>query len=144
MRFDILQNLIEKYNIPSNVKLLSDSGWECDATEMDGIWYNREQNIIIFTQGDWTEGDYFMPDDYGHQHPLKCLYRQPRTLQQAMIQRNVPISCNLCVNKHECNSDSNESARNCPDLQISVEDICKYKLYNTESEKNEYETECGY
>ena len=31
---------------------MSDSGWECDATHMDGIWYNPEKNIVVFTQGD--------------------------------------------------------------------------------------------
>jgi len=50
MTFEKLKELIEKYNIPSNVKLLSDSGWECDATEMDGVFYNEEENHIIFTQ----------------------------------------------------------------------------------------------
>ena len=50
MTFEKLKELIEKYNIPSNVKLLSDSGWECDETEMDGVFYNEEENHIIFTQ----------------------------------------------------------------------------------------------
>lgn len=50
MTFEKLKELIEKYNIPSNVKLLSDSGWECDETEMDGVYYNQEENHIIFTQ----------------------------------------------------------------------------------------------
>lgn len=50
MTFEKLNNLINKYNIPKNVHLLSDSGWECDATEMCGVYYNEEQNVIIFTQ----------------------------------------------------------------------------------------------
>lgn len=50
MTFERLSNLINKYNIPKNVHLLSDSGWECDATEMCGVYYNEEQNVIIFTQ----------------------------------------------------------------------------------------------
>lgn len=50
MTFEKLKELIKKYNIPSNVKLLSDSGWECDETEMDGVYYNEEENHIIFTQ----------------------------------------------------------------------------------------------
>ena len=50
MTFEKLNNLINKYNIPKNVHLLSDSGWECDETEMCGVYYNKKQNIIIFTQ----------------------------------------------------------------------------------------------
>ena len=50
MTFNELNNLIKKYNIPSNVILQSDSGWECDETDMDGIYYNKTKNIIVFTQ----------------------------------------------------------------------------------------------
>ena len=50
MTFERLSNLINKYNIPKNVHLLSDSGWECNATEMSGIYYNKKLNVIIFTQ----------------------------------------------------------------------------------------------
>lgn len=50
MTFEKLKKLIEKYHIPSNVKLLSDSGWECDTTEMNGVYYNEKENHIIFTQ----------------------------------------------------------------------------------------------
>lgn len=50
MTFEKLKKIINKYNIPENVHLLSDSGWECDETEMCGIYYNKKQNVIIFTQ----------------------------------------------------------------------------------------------
>lgn len=50
MTFDKLKELIEKYNIPSNVTLLSDSGWEVEETDMDGVFYNEKENHIIFTQ----------------------------------------------------------------------------------------------
>lgn len=50
MTFERLSNLINKYNIPKNVHLLSDSGWECDATEMCGVYYNKKQKVIVFTQ----------------------------------------------------------------------------------------------
>lgn len=57
MTFEKLKELIEKHNTPSNVKLLSDSGWECNETEMDGVFYNEEENHIIFTQ-DYDEDEY--------------------------------------------------------------------------------------
>ena len=51
MTLDKLKTLCAIHRIPSSVKLLSDSGWECDETEMDGVYYNRDKNVIIFTQG---------------------------------------------------------------------------------------------
>lgn len=50
MRYKILRELIIKYNIPYSVKLLSDSGWECGATDMDAVYYNKTDNILVFTQ----------------------------------------------------------------------------------------------
>ena len=50
MTFDKLKELIEKYNIPGNVTLLSDSGWEVEETDMDGVFYNEAEKHIIFTQ----------------------------------------------------------------------------------------------
>lgn len=50
MTFEQLNKIIKENNIPENVHLLSDSGWECDATEMDGVYYNKKKNVIVFTQ----------------------------------------------------------------------------------------------
>lgn len=50
MTFGLLNRIIEENNIPEGVTLMSDSGWECDATEMDGVYYNSESNIIVFTR----------------------------------------------------------------------------------------------
>lgn len=50
MTFAKLKELISKHNIPEDAALRSDSGWECGATEMDGVYYNQERNEIIFTQ----------------------------------------------------------------------------------------------
>jgi hypothetical protein len=50
LTFEELTYLINKYKIPHNVRLQSDSGWECNETDMCGIYYNKEKNIIIFTQ----------------------------------------------------------------------------------------------
>lgn len=52
MTFGKLKEILEKNNIPDNAILMSDSGWECDATDMNGIYYNQEKNIVVFTQGD--------------------------------------------------------------------------------------------
>lgn len=58
MTFQELTELIEKYDIPRGVHLMSNSGWECCATEMDGVFYNREANEIHFTQGFLKQYDY--------------------------------------------------------------------------------------
>ena len=58
MTFEKLEQLINKYNISKDVTLMSDSGWECDATDMDGVFYNKEENVIVFTQYDWGDDDY--------------------------------------------------------------------------------------
>lgn len=51
--------LIKDNNIPEDVTMLSDSGWECSASDMDGVYYNKEQKEIIFTQsGDKYERYY--------------------------------------------------------------------------------------
>lgn len=50
MRFCQLEKIIEENNIPKDVKLLSDSGWECSETEMNGVYYNEKENTIVFTQ----------------------------------------------------------------------------------------------
>lgn len=62
MTFELLNKIIAENNIPSNVKLLSNSGWECDATDMDGVYYNKKSNIIVFTQ--IKEYDYEKDKDF--------------------------------------------------------------------------------
>lgn len=61
MTFKELQTIIKDNNIPDDVHLTSDSGWECDATEMDGVYYNETLNKIVFTQG--TFGNYHYDDN---------------------------------------------------------------------------------
>lgn len=51
MTFKKLKQIFIENNIPEDVILKSDSGWECDPTDMDGIYYNKEDNIVVFTQG---------------------------------------------------------------------------------------------
>ena len=50
MTLDLLQKIIKAYNIPSDVILESDSGWECSATKIDALYYNKEKNTIVFRQ----------------------------------------------------------------------------------------------
>ncbi|MBR3117688.1 MAG: hypothetical protein IKF29_00460 [Oceanobacillus sp.] len=50
MTFEELEDIIARNNIPKNVKLLSDSGWECCETDMDGVYYDETKNELIFRQ----------------------------------------------------------------------------------------------
>lgn len=56
-----LKELCQQNNIPDDVELLSDSGWECGETDMDGVWYSKEANCIVFTQGD--DVDFLLKND---------------------------------------------------------------------------------
>lgn len=60
MTFGELKRIFKQNNIPDSAKLMSDSGWECDATDMNGIFFNRAQNIVVFTQ-DYNNRDYIGP-----------------------------------------------------------------------------------
>ena len=59
MTFNELEDIITRNNIPKNVRLLSDSGWECGETEMDGVYYDETENTLIFTQEINQYDDYF-------------------------------------------------------------------------------------
>lgn len=48
-------DILNRNNVPKTAILMSNSGWECSATHMDGIYYNRDLNTVIFTQGDEYE-----------------------------------------------------------------------------------------
>ena len=64
MKLNKLLELINKHNIPDDVLLRSDSGWECDATDMDGVYYNRKLNVIVFTQYISENDSYFNELDW--------------------------------------------------------------------------------
>lgn len=50
MTFVTLKKIIADNDIPDEVHLMSDSGWECDATEMNGVYYDKFKKLIVFTQ----------------------------------------------------------------------------------------------
>jgi hypothetical protein len=68
MTFKKLKQVIEKNNIPEDVTLMSDSGWECGPTQMNGVYYNEDEKVIVFTQ---EEDDY---DGYYTSSLWKLLY----------------------------------------------------------------------
>jgi len=57
MTYGMLKKVFEENHIPEDAILMSDSGWECDPTHMDSIFYNKEANVVVFTQDSRYECD---------------------------------------------------------------------------------------
>lgn len=64
MTFELLNKIVEENNIPKDVKMMSDSGWECSETEMDGVYYNKEKNELVFTQSGNVSDSWFEQNDF--------------------------------------------------------------------------------
>ena len=64
MTMELLCKIIEENNIPRDVHFVSDSGWECEPTEMDGVFYHQENNTIVFTQGVCSEREYEQAEEW--------------------------------------------------------------------------------
>lgn len=65
MTLELLNKIYEENDIPKDALLMSDSGWECDATDMDGIFYSKADNTVFITQGDWADVVYGYNNDPG-------------------------------------------------------------------------------
>ena len=50
LTFEKLAEIIERNQIPKSVRLMSDSGWKCDPTEMTIMYYSKKENVIVFSQ----------------------------------------------------------------------------------------------
>lgn len=72
MTFKQLQRIIKQNNIPENVLLRSNSGWECCATDMDGIYYNPNNNQLHFTQDILLEGKEYDEGFAGYPEDEHC------------------------------------------------------------------------
>ena len=55
MTLELLNKIYEENNIPKDALLMSDSGWECWASDMDGVFYSKEHNTVFITQGGWSD-----------------------------------------------------------------------------------------
>lgn len=60
-----LIELFADYNIPNDAVLMSDSGWECSETEMDGVYYSSAKNIVMFTQK-FSEYETYYTEEHGY------------------------------------------------------------------------------
>lgn len=71
MKIGEFSKLIKDNNIPEDAIMLSDSGWECEPSCMDGIYYSESKNEIMITQ----EGDkydrYYGNEEWHLIHSIK-------------------------------------------------------------------------
>lgn len=44
--------------LPEDCVVMSNSGWECDPTDIGAIWYNKDKNEAHLTQGGFGEMKY--------------------------------------------------------------------------------------
>jgi hypothetical protein len=58
MTYRELKEIIEKNDIPENVRIMSNSGWECGATPIEGIYYSKSKNEIHLVSIDEFEEEY--------------------------------------------------------------------------------------
>lgn len=64
MTVNELFNIFRQNNIPNDAILMSDSGWECGATDMDGVYYNKLKNTVVFTQEISKYDSYYKSNDW--------------------------------------------------------------------------------
>lgn len=50
MTVEKLIRILRENDIPEDAILMSDSGWECWASDMDGLYYHAKDNTVVFTQ----------------------------------------------------------------------------------------------
>lgn len=63
--------LIKDNNIPEDARMLSDSGWECGPSNMDGVYYNERKNEIVITQLGNKYDSYYGKDGWNLIHSYK-------------------------------------------------------------------------
>ena len=59
-----LTNIFKQNNIPNDAILKSASVWECGATNMDGVYYNKLKNVVVFTQEISKYNRYYGSNDW--------------------------------------------------------------------------------
>lgn len=64
MTYGELKTVFEENEIPLDTELYNDSGWECDPTFVDGIYYSKEKKAAVFVQ---SESEYESWKNNGYQ-----------------------------------------------------------------------------
>ena len=64
MNIENFKKLIEKYNIPEDIILQSDTGWECGYSDLSSIAYNKKEKRIVFLSDDTLIIPYYHTKDW--------------------------------------------------------------------------------
>ena len=64
MELEQLKCLCKKYNIPNDVILQSDTGWECGYSDLILIAYNEKEKRIVFLSDTTSTDDYYHTKDW--------------------------------------------------------------------------------
>jgi len=84
MTYAELKDIIIRNNIPEDVELMSSTDNDtndCYGSEMDGIYYNNDEKLIIFTIN-CDETEVFDPDYYWESHKIKGFVPLTQLLQR--------------------------------------------------------------
>lgn len=139
MTLEKLSEIMKEHNIPGDVRLMSDSGWECDATDMDGIFYNKKENILVFTQegnANFMDEHYYNGDwellcgtrkEWDTEEFTECdeCYRLKQCIAEGFV---TEITKPLDEHKHYWEADGKE----CPVYEEYMDDILKESKEDTE------------
>lgn len=60
----VLIELLTSNGIDPKAAIMTDSGWECDETEVDAIYYNSKTNVLMLTRELGNEYVYADCDDW--------------------------------------------------------------------------------
>ena len=50
MTIGMLNRIIENFHLPPDTEIQTDSGWECDPTEVDMVYYNSKTKVLMLTR----------------------------------------------------------------------------------------------
>lgn len=61
--------------VPADCTVMSNSGWECDPTDIGGIWYNKRENEVHLTQGGKVQNEFgYKPIFGGRSEDFEKIY----------------------------------------------------------------------
>lgn len=68
MTVELFKKILKDNNIPDDCVLMSDSGWECYATNMNGVFYHPSLNEIVFRQGGDSDRETYEEDEEPYEY----------------------------------------------------------------------------
>lgn len=81
MTLQELEKLCKKNNIPKNAELICDSGWECEGTQVEDVFYDSTNNLLILTQEGDNHVGTFNYSCYVHTKDTDIRYVNPKRLE---------------------------------------------------------------